>query len=141
MVERCQNHEFCFNESGILKNSRFRPFSGLKIGIQHLLDAYKLPYQLDLPEFNRSFRPSMAFVSFYGLWTQFFGSKIFLFILVLMDATFIQVPISAISRLKICIRGFKIRSLCRETNHCAQKAAGHKLFKIQFAFCGHLKNC
>ena len=119
MVERCQNHEFCFNESSILETSRLRPFSRLKIVIQHLLDAYKLPYQLDLPEFNRSFQPSMAFVAFLWPLDPIFWIQNFLFIIVLMDATFIQAPISAISCLKICFRGFKIRTLCSGIKHCA----------------------
>ena len=132
MVKRYQNQEFCFNESSILKTSRFRPFSRLKIGMQHLLDAYKLPYQLDLPEFNRSFQPSTAFMAFLWPFEAIFWIQNFLFRTVLMDATFIQAPSSAISSLKICICGFKIRTLCSERNHCAM---GHQKFCVRLCDC------
>ena len=114
--ERCQNYDFCFNESSILKSILFRPFSQLKIGIQHLLDACMPPYELDLPEFNGSFRPSTAFVAFLRPSVRFFYIKNFLLILVLWGVTFIKVAISAISRLKNSIPGVKFQSLCSNSS-------------------------
>ena len=57
-------HEFCFNKIDMSKNQRFCRLSHLKICIQHLLDAYKQPYESLFREIKRTFRPLMAFAAF-----------------------------------------------------------------------------
>ena len=120
MAKRCQNYDFYFNESSILQSRRSRPISRLKIGIQHLLDAYMLPYQLDLSELKSSFRPFVAFGAFLRPLDPIFWIKNFQLIIVLMGAAFIYATISAISRYKNCIRGVQFRTFCSKIKHSAE---------------------
>ena len=133
MAKRCQNYDFYFNESSILQSRRSRPISRLKIGIQHLLDAYMLPYQLDLSELKSSFRPFVAFGAFLRPLDPIFWIENFQLIIVLMGAAFIYATISSISRYKNCIPGVQFRTLCSKIKHSAQVHFGCNLI------CTHLK--
>ena len=134
MAKRCQNYDFYFNESSILQSRRSRPISRLKVGIQHLFDAYMPPYQLDLSELKSSFRPFVAFGAFLRPLDPIFWIENFQLIIVLMGAAFIYAIISAISSFKNCIPGVQFRTLCSkiEVNHSETNCSEHRMICSRF---------
>ena len=68
-----------------ISSGRFDGLWWMKIGLEHLLGPYMPPYQLDFPELNRRFWPSMAFVAFVWPFGRIFSNSKLMFCYMLKD--------------------------------------------------------